>query len=161
VLVLALVGAYLLYKDLHGKNGSAGPTLSPAPAIHTHHGSTSSSSSPVTSGEPWYSGVWTGSADQPSGLISTWTVDLSFVATGKTGVFVLPSLDCSGLLVITGSGPNSISVNEVVLKNTHDLCAPNGRMTLTKSALGDMDMSWQDSAHPDNTATGTLTRLSG
>ncbi|HEX3489790.1 MAG TPA: serine/threonine-protein kinase [Streptosporangiaceae bacterium] len=159
VLVLALVGAILLDNNLHAKNRNAGPTLSPAPAIHTHNGSTSSSSSPVTSGQPWYTGVWTGSADQPTGLITTWTVDVSFVSTGKTGVFVIPTLDCSGLLLITSSGPNSLSVNEVVVKNSKDLCAPDGHMTLTRSGLSGMDMSWQDSAHPDNTATGTLLRL--
>jgi hypothetical protein len=158
VLVLALVGTLLLYNDLHGKHNNAGPTLSPSPARHSH-GSTSSSSSPVTSGQPWYTGVWTGSADQPNGIITTWTVDVSFVSTGKTGVFVIPSLDCSGLLIITSSGPNSLSVNEVVIKNSKDLCAPGGHITLTRSGLSGMDMSWQDSAHPDNTATGTLLRL--
>lgn len=159
MLVLALVGAILLYNNLHANHNNAGPTLSPGPAIHTHNGSTSSSSSPVTSGQPWYTGVWTGSADQPSGLITTWTVDVSFISTGKTGVFVIPTLDCSGLLTITSSGPNSLSADEVVIKNTDDLCAPDGHMTLTKSGLSGMDMSWQDAAHPSNTATGTLTRL--
>ena len=84
---------------------------------------------------------------------------MSFVATGKTGVFVIPTLDFSGLLLITSSGPNSLSANEVVIKNSKDLCAPGGHMTLTRSGLTGMDMSWQDSAHPDNTATGTLLRL--
>lgn len=158
VIALALVGAVLLYKDLHGKN-NAGPTLSPAPTIHTHHGSTSSA--PVTSGGAWYAGVWTGTASQPNAILTSWTVDLSFVSTGKTGVFVIPALDCSGLLNITSSGPNSITATEVLLKNSHNLCATSADMTLTKSGSDGMHMSWQDLTNPDNTATASLTRLRG
>lgn len=159
VLALALVGALLLYNDLHGKHNNAGPTLSPSPDRHSHHGSTSSTSAPATSSGPWYTGVWTGSADQPSALVPQWTVDLSFIATGKTGVFVIPTLDCSGLVFIDSSGPDSVSANDVVVKNSKDVCAASAHVTLTKTGPSSMHMYWQDAAHPDNTATANLTRV--
>jgi serine/threonine kinase PknH len=171
VLALAVVAAVLLDTHLHDKhNGADGftPSASP-PAARSSQGSTaghqspraqaSSSSAPVAPAGPWYAGVWTGTADQPNGVVTSWTVDVSFSASGKAGVFVIPTLDCSGLLLVTGSGPGTLSVRELVVKNPRDLCAPGGEMTLTRSGPSGMHMSWQDAANPVNTATGTLIRL--
>jgi hypothetical protein len=121
-------------------------------------------SSPASSppaGRRWFSGVWLGTASQPTGEITQWNMDLTFPATGKAGVFVLPTLHCSGLLVISGTGPGRVTLREVVLKNTRELCAPGATMTLTRSGPGEMQMNWQDAQNPVNVATGTLTRLGG
>jgi len=171
VLALAVVGAVLLDNHLHDKhNGADGFTPSASqPAGRSSGGSTaghqspraqaSSSSAPVAPAGPWYAGVWTGTADQPSGVVTSWSVDVSFGTTGKAGVFVIPTLDCSGLLLVTGSGPGTLSVRELVVKNPRDLCARGGEMTLTRSGPAGMHLSWQDTANPVNTATGTLIRI--
>jgi hypothetical protein len=74
---------------------------------------------------------------------------------------VLPSLHCSGLLLIGNTAPGRVTVREVVLKNSKGLCAAGGTMTLTKSGPDGMHMNWQDSSDPTNVASGTLTRLGG
>jgi serine/threonine kinase PknH len=174
VAAVAVLAVILLASRLHGKqHGDAGPTLNPSShSSNPHRGGTTgrrshprpSASSPASSppaARRWFSGVWLGTASQPTGEVTQWSMDLTFPATGKAGAFVLPTLHCSGLLLISGTGPGRVTLREVVLKNTQQLCAPGATITLTRSGPGEMRMNWQDAQNPVNVATGTLTRLGG
>jgi hypothetical protein len=168
VVALAVLAAVLLARSLHG---SATPRLAPPsrPASDAHNGTaaghhqrprpgTSSPSATPGTSSRWFSGYWVGTASQPSGSVTNWTMELSLPATGQTGVFVLPTLDCSGLLLVTGSGPDTVNVREVVVKNADHLCTPGANITLTRTGSQGMDMAWQDAYNAGNTASGTLTR---
>ncbi len=174
VTAVAVLAVILLASRLHGKqHGDAGPTLNPSShSSNPHRGGTAghrsrprpSASSPASSppaARRWFSGVWLGTASQPTGEVTQWNMDLTFPVTGKAGAFVLPTLHCSGLLLISGTGPGRVTLREVVLKNTRELCAPGATITLTRSGPGEMHMNWQDAQNPVNVATGTLTRLGG
>jgi hypothetical protein len=174
VAAVAVLAVVLLASQLHGKqHADAGSTLRPpSHSGNPHRGQTAghqkhpapSVTSPASSppaGRRWFSGVWLGTASQPTGEITQWNMDLTFPATGTAGAFALPTLHCSGLLLISGSGPRRLTVREVVLKNSQELCAPGATMTLTRSGPDGMHMDWQDAGNPTNVATGTLTRLGG
>jgi hypothetical protein len=140
----------------HGGGSGAAQPRSSDSALSSP--SASASSAPATSGGRWFAGTWTGTADQPTGLIMHWTVRLIFPADGGTGRFVLPSLHCSGELFVTGSGSQTALVAEEVRSNSRGLCAQNGLMTLTRSGSGEMEMTWQDTSNSRNVAAGHLRR---
>jgi serine/threonine protein kinase len=119
------------------------------------------SSAPVTSGRNWFAGTWTGTADQPTGLIMHWTVRLILPAKGTIGRFALPSMHCSGQLFVTDSGSTTALVAEEVRSNPRGLCAQNGLMTLTRSGSGEMELTWQDTSNSSNVADGRLYRHGG
>jgi hypothetical protein len=113
--------------------------------------------SPATSGTAsWLAGTWTGSADQPNGVITHWTAELTFARSGRTGTFRFPSLDCSGTLVVTGRTPTTASVAEQLTRNPRKVCAPAGQLTLSRSGATGMRMRWQDATNRSNVATGYL-----
>jgi hypothetical protein len=104
----------------------------------------------------WLAGTWIGSADQPAGVVTHWTAELTFPKSGRHGTFRFPSLGCSGTLAVTGSTPTTASVDEKLTQNPHGVCAPGGVMTLARSG-GGMRMRWQDATDRSNVATGYLT----
>jgi hypothetical protein len=104
----------------------------------------------------WLSGTWTGTADQPTGIVTHWTADLRFHGSGSAGSFWFPSLGCSGNLVVTTATRRTASVREDLTRNSRKLCAPGGRFTLTRSGTSSMNMSWRDSTDRANVATARL-----
>jgi hypothetical protein len=106
---------------------------------------------------PWFSGTWIGTASQPTGIITHWTVVLTLPATGTTGAFRFPSLGCSGTLIVTKSSKTAASVHEDVTSDPRGVCAPGGLMTLTKDGSDLMDMTWQDASDQANVGSGQLT----
>jgi Protein kinase domain len=112
---------------------------------------------PATSGTAsWLAGTWIGSADQPDGVVTHWTADLTFSRSGRAGTFRFPSLGCSGTLVVTGRTPTTASVYEDLTRNPRQVCAPGGLMTLSRSGATGMRMRWQDATDRSNVATGFL-----
>jgi eukaryotic-like serine/threonine-protein kinase len=112
--------------------------------------------SPAASPASWLAGTWIGSADQPTGVVTHWTAELTFPRSGQTGTFRFPSLGCSGTLVVTRTTPNTASVYEDLASNPHKVCAPGGLMTLSRSGAAGMRMTWRDATDLSNVATAYL-----
>ena len=128
---------------LAGRDSPAGP---PAPGR-----------TPATSGAgSWLAGSWIGSADQPHGVVTHWTAELTFSRSGRAGTFRFPSLGCSGTLIVTGRTSTTASVYEDLARNPGKVCAPGGLMTLYRSGATGMRMKWQDATDRSNVATGFL-----
>jgi serine/threonine protein kinase len=125
---------------------SNSPAGHPAPR-RTRSASTASS---------WLAGTWVGSARQPTGVVTHWTAELTFLRSGRAGTFRFPSLGCSGTLIVTGTTPTTASVYEELTRNRHKVCAPGGLMTLSRSGATGMRMRWQDATDRSNVATGYL-----
>ncbi len=119
-------------------------------------GSGSAAHSPPAS---WLSGTWTGTADQPTGIVTHWTADLTFHGSGQAGSFRFPTLGCSGNLVVTTATRSTASVREDLTQNSRKLCAPGGLITLTRSGTSSMTMSWRDSTDYANVATARLSAV--
>jgi Protein kinase domain len=113
--------------------------------------------SPTSATASWLAGTWTGSADQPTGVVAHWTAELTFPRSGRTGTFRFPSLGCSGTLIVTGTTPTTASVYEDVARNPRRVCAPAGLITLSRSGATGLRMTWQDATNRSNVATGYLT----
>jgi serine/threonine protein kinase len=107
----------------------------------------------------WLSGTWTGTADQPTGIVTRWTADLTFHGSGRAGSFRFPTLGCSGNLVVTTATRSTASVQEDLTRNSRKLCAPGGLITLTRSGTSSMTMSWRDSTDHANVATARLSAV--
>jgi serine/threonine protein kinase len=122
------------------------------PSGHPAIGRTPPASAPAS----WLAGTWIGSADQPTGVVTHWTAELTFLRSGRAGSFRFPSLGCSGTLIVTGSTPTTASVYEDVMRNPHKVCAPGGLITLSRSGAAGVRMTWQDATNRDNVATGYL-----
>jgi serine/threonine protein kinase len=129
--------------------------------VHHPAGQHASGSGPPSDPPPaaWMSGSWTGAADQPTGIVTHWTAELSFPASGRTGTFRFPTLGCSGNLVITTATRSTASVREDITRNSRKLCAPGGLITLTRSGTSSMTMSWRDSTDRTNVATARLNQV--
>jgi serine/threonine protein kinase len=123
-----------------------------SPAGHPAAGRTP----PTSPGASWLAGTWIGSADQPTGVVTHWTAELTFLRSGRVGIFRFPSLGCSGTLIVTGTTPTIASVYENLTRNPHKVCAPGGLMTLSRSGATGMRMRWQDATNRSNVATGYL-----
>jgi serine/threonine protein kinase len=124
-----------------------------------HHpaGQHPAGSGPATHSPPsWLSGAWTGTADQPTGIVTHWTAELSFHGSERAGSFRFPTLGCSGNLVVTTATRSTASVREDLTQNSRKLCAPGGVITLTHSGPSTMNMSWRDSTDRANVATAQL-----
>jgi hypothetical protein len=104
----------------------------------------------------WLAGTWTGSASQPTGLVTHWSAELTFVRSGRAGTFRFPSLGCSGTLIVTGVTPTTASVYENLTRNPRNVCAVGGFMTLFRSGTTGMRMRWRDATDRSNLATGYL-----
>jgi protein kinase-like protein len=124
-----------------------------SPAGHPVTGRAPSASAAAS----WLAGTWTGSASQPTGIVTHWTAELTFLRSGQAGTFRFPSLGCSGTLIVTRTTPDSASVYEDLTRNPRKLCASGGLMTLSRSGATGMRMTWQDATDRSNTATGYLT----
>jgi serine/threonine protein kinase len=111
---------------------------------------------PTSPAASWLAGTWVGSADQPTGMVTHWTAELTFARSGRVGTFRFPSLGCSGTLIVTGTTPTTASVHEDLTQNQHKICAPSGLMTLSRSGATGMRMRWQDATNRSNVATGYL-----
>jgi hypothetical protein len=115
----------------------------------------------------WLSGTWIGSADQPRGIVTHWTAELTFPAAGRVagrvagmvGTFRFPSLGCSGTLIVTSATRRTASAYEDLTRNPRKLCAPGGLMKLTRSGGHALDMAWHDSADHANVANARLQPL--
>jgi Protein kinase domain len=123
-----------------------------SPAGHPGPGRTAATSGAAS----WFAGTWIGSADQPDGVVTNWTAELTFSRSGRTGTFRFPSLGCSGTLIVTGRTPTTASVYEDLTRNPGKVCAPGGLMTLSRSGATGMRMRWQDATDRSNVATGFL-----
>jgi serine/threonine protein kinase len=114
---------------------------------------------PPSAATSWLSGTWIGSADQPRGVVTHWTAELTFPAAGRVGTFRFPSLGCSGTLVVTSATRRTASAAENLTRNPRKLCAPGGLMKLTRSGAHALDMAWHDSTDHGNVATAELKPL--
>jgi Protein kinase domain len=138
--LLALSAVALTW--LAGHNRPAGRPAARAPGAH---------------GAPsWLAGTWVGSAEQPTGVVTHWTAELTFSRSGRAGTFRFPSLGCSGTLIVTRTTPTTASVDEELARNPDQVCAPGGLMTLSRSGATGMRMTWQDATDRSNIATGYL-----
>jgi hypothetical protein len=111
---------------------------------------------PAATAGSWLAGTWVGSADQPTGVVTHWTAELTFSRSGRAGTFRLPSLGCSGTLTVTGTTRTTASVDEDLTRNPRKVCAPGGLMTLSRTGASGLRMTWQDATDPGNIATGYL-----
>lgn len=127
-------------------------TGSNSPAGRSGAGRTSA---PSAAGS-WLAGTWTGSASQPTGVVTRWSAELTFIRSGRAGTFRFPSLGCSGTLIVTGVTPTTAQVYENLTRNPRKVCAPGGFITLSRSGAAGMRMSWRDATDRSNLATGYL-----
>lgn len=111
---------------------------------------------PTSAVASWLAGTWAGSADQPTGVVTHWTAELTFLRSGRAGTFRFPSLGCYGTLVVTRTTPTTASVYEDPTRNPHKVCAPGGFITLSRSGTTGMRMTWQDATDRSNVAAGYL-----
>ena len=146
ILLAAVAGAGLLVLK---------PSILPAASGARGTGSTPAAASPS---KWWLSGTWIGAADQPAGVVTHWTAELTFPDVGRVGTFRFPSLGCSGTLIVTSATHRTASVYEDMTRNPRKLCAPGGLMKLTRSSANGMDMAWHDSTDQNNVATAHLNR---
>jgi Protein kinase domain len=123
-----------------------------SPAGHPAPGRTPAASGAAS----WLAGTWIGSADQPTGVVTHWTAELTFSRSGRDGTFRFPSLGCSGALIVTRRTPTTASVYEDLTRNPRKVCAPAGQLTLSRSGATGMRMRWQDATNRSNVATGYL-----
>ena len=142
VALLVAAGAWLI----SGSN-SAGP-----PSGRHSPGSPASASPPAS----WLTGTWIGAANQPTGVVTHWTAELTFPRSGRVGTFRFPSLGCSGTLIVTRSTRTTASVDEELTQNPRQVCVARGLMQLTRSGTNGMTMTWQDASNRSNVATGYL-----
>lgn len=145
ILLAAVAGARLLTPS-----SSAAPS---APGGARGTGSPSAAASPAGS---WLTGTWTGAADQPTGVVTHWTAELSFPGAGRVGTFRFPSIGCSGTLIVISATRTMAAVQEKLTRNPRKLCAPGGLVRLTRSGATGMDMTWRDSSDRRNVATAHL-----
>lgn len=111
---------------------------------------------PTSAAASWLAGTWVGSAYQPTGVVTHWTAELTFLRSGRAGTFRFPSLGCSGTLIVTGTTPTTAWVYEDLAGNPHKVCAPGGLITLSRSGATGIRMRWQDATDRSNVATGYL-----
>jgi len=104
----------------------------------------------------WLAGKWIGSADQPTGVITHWTAELTFSRSGRFGTFRFPSLGCSGSLIVTRKTRTTASVYEDLTSDPLKVCASRGLITLSRSGATGMRMGWRDATNRSNVATGYL-----
>lgn len=128
---------------------------------HFPAGQHTAGSGPAAHSPPssWLSGTWTGTADQPTGIVTHWTADLTFHGSGRPGSFRFPTLGCSGNLVVVTASRSTASVREDLTQNSRKLCAPGGLITLTRSGTSSMAMTWRDSTNHANVATARLSAV--
>ena len=140
-LLLLVVAAALTW--LAGRN---------SPAEHSGAGHASGPAAAVS----WLAGTWTGSASQPTGVVTHWSAELTFTRSGRAGTFRFPSLGCSGTLIVTGVTATTASVYENLTRDPRKVCAPGGFMTLYRSGGTGMRMKWRDATDRSNLAIGYL-----
>jgi serine/threonine protein kinase len=164
-LVLAAIAGGIVYSIASGarnnttdKAGSAGESSTTSPSGSTTPSvADTGSSTPTTAAAPWYSGTWTGTASQPSGIVTEWTVELTLPADGGAGTFTSPSLGCSGSLAVTSTAQGSVSLKEDLISDPQQVCV-DGNITLDDAGSGQADFTWQDATQAQNVATAQLSQ---
>jgi hypothetical protein len=86
-----------------------------------------------------YAGTWTGTATQPGGEITTWSVAMELGASG--GRIRFPSLGCGGSLAPAGGGESSPVFREL-LEYGQDRCL--GGLSVRLSAIGPTSLRWEE-----------------
>jgi serine/threonine protein kinase len=104
----------------------------------------------------WLTGTWTGVANQPAGVVTHWTAELTFPASGREGTFRIPSLGCVGRLTVTSAATGTATVQEDLTRNPRNLCARAGLLKLTRSGVTGMKMTWREAGDASNVATAYL-----
>jgi hypothetical protein len=105
-----------------------------------------------------FGGTWRGQVKQPTGVVSAWTAQLVLPVGRQIGTFTVVSL-CSGIASVVSASPSRLVLLEVIASDPQNRCAASGTITLQRTAANRAKLRWVDTDHPDNTATGNLSKL--
>ncbi len=104
-----------------------------------------------------FAGTWTGPVTQPRSAIPRWTARLVLARGRRSGTFVVSGF-CRGSMTLLAVSRTRLVAREVISSDPQNRCAASGTVTLRRTAADRATMRWVDSDHPDNVASGTLTR---
>jgi hypothetical protein len=107
-----------------------------------------------------FGGGWAGQVSQPLGSGRTFPMTVRLTAGGTTGTMVLPSLECTARLRLTGigDGGSQVSFSSRTVVDPGGRCAEAAVVTLASTGTGDLSFFWQDVSNRGNTAGATLVR---
>jgi serine/threonine protein kinase len=105
-----------------------------------------------------FDGTWKGNGYQPRGRVKSWAVEVKLRGGEAEGKLELPDLDCSGDVTVTSATDKVLELVATMDDNPEGKCAAGGLVRLTLRGPEAMQFYWQDSANPENEATGFLAR---
>jgi hypothetical protein len=141
-----------------GTEPSTEPTAEPTRPDPTGTWTTAPDSTEVAGIPETFDGTWEGYGLQPKGKVRSWSVKIELDEGETTGKMKLESLDCSGTLTLTTADQDVAEFVASMDDNPKGDCAAVGGVRLTRMSDDRVSFFWQDSAYPDNTATGQLRR---
>jgi hypothetical protein len=143
--VLSAITAFLVWWHPHGQVGT--------------QGGSGQNTTQLASGVPSaFVGAWNGTVNQPTGVVTSWTITLEIHADAFNGAFSSPSLGCSGTLTIYPATGNTLSVYENVTSNPNRVCAQGANIVLSPAGDGHLRMAWEDADYPSNVGSADLVR---
>ena len=140
---------------------SATDTAEPEPTETTAPATTTPAPTPTDEGvgvvPAGFDGRWEGLAQQPGGLVQTWTLRLDLRKGKPTGEFRIrgDGLDCRGRATVIDAAPRVLVLDTPVSKDAEGNCAAHGTASLVRRGKA-AAFTWQDTANPDNQARGVL-----
>ncbi|WP_422772551.1 Hsp70 family protein [Plantactinospora sp. WMMC1484] len=105
-------------------------------------------------------GEWIGKVSQPGGVVTSWSVSVSFRAGSDVGTFRSSSLGCRGTLTVVAPRPTEreMHLRQRTTSDPKSICVDAADWTLIALDNGKIDMFWQQFGNPVNAATATLSR---
>ncbi|MFY1674287.1 Hsp70 family protein [Plantactinospora sp. WMMB334] len=105
-------------------------------------------------------GEWIGKVSQPGGVVTSWSVSVTFRAGSDVGTFRSSSLGCRGTLTVVAPRPTEreMHLRQRTTSDPKSICVDAADWTLIALDNGKIDMFWQQFGNPVNAATATLSR---
>jgi eukaryotic-like serine/threonine-protein kinase len=163
------------WNDRDGRTSTGGPTAGPSAGPTTSDTATpepSETSGPETTtsapptptqdaGAPvvpgGFDGRWEGVAQQPGGVVETWTLRLDLREGETTGEFRIrgDDLDCRGTVTVVEAASRVLVLDAPVSEKSDGNCADRGTASLVRRGER-AAFTWQDAANLSNRANGVL-----
>jgi hypothetical protein len=95
--------------------------------------------------------------NQPGSVLPHWAAVLVLPQGRSTGTFTVAGF-CRGVVTVQVANQTVVRGLEVINSDPNNKCAASGTFVLQRTGTNRASLRWVDSDHPDNTASGTLTR---
>ncbi|MBI4943524.1 MAG: hypothetical protein HY830_22505, partial [Actinobacteria bacterium] len=106
-----------------------------------------------------FAGVWTGTATQRGGIVTSFDVTMRLGRGADRGTIVSSTLGCTGVVDVVGKPTASVlRLHQRTTRSGDGLCALGADITMTKRSTNRSAWAWVDDTEPTNTANAVLTR---